>query len=212
MDNLGTFVLAIGALGTASFGIIEGLKWTPLGRLGFGQLRKILGKPVMQALQTAYGSEYEMLLQAQYRAGRIAGDLPRTLRQGARIGLTPENAAALGEQMNVVDPAALADVARTLQAGGELEGDARGVLGRYELALDARIDAALAVANQRYASLLKVWASVISIIIALVVGTHHGQPYFTSVVVGIAAVPVAPIAKDLAKGLQAAAKALPRKA
>ena len=52
---------------------------------------------------------------------------------------------------------------------------------------------------------------MISIIIALVVGSYHGQPYFTSVVVGIAAVPVAPIAKDLAKGLQAAAKALPRK-
>src|SRR5258705_13794306 len=35
LDNPGTFVLAAGALGTAAFGIVEGLKrWRPIGEAG----------------------------------------------------------------------------------------------------------------------------------------------------------------------------------
>ena len=38
MENLGTIVLAVGALGTASFGIVEALKWTGVGLFGFGKI------------------------------------------------------------------------------------------------------------------------------------------------------------------------------
>ena len=35
VNHIGTVVLAVGALGTASFGIVEGLKWTAIGTIGF---------------------------------------------------------------------------------------------------------------------------------------------------------------------------------
>ena len=45
MENLGTLVLAVGALGTAAFGIVEALKWTPIGLFGFGQIKPRYGAP-----------------------------------------------------------------------------------------------------------------------------------------------------------------------
>ena len=206
-------MLAVGALGTASFGIIEGLKWTHLGLAGFGQISKLLGDPVMKALQIAYGPEYRSLLQAQYRANRTSGDLPRSLRQGARIGLTPDTAEALACQVGVVGGVELKAVAGALQKGKNLTESQRAVLGRCELALDARIDAALALANDRYIGIIRVMASFVSICIALVVWgaiAPEGVRAWMALFVGIAAVPIAPIAKDLASALQSAAKAISR--
>lgn len=210
MENLGTIVLAVGALGTASFGIVEGLKWTIVGLSGFRQIRKLLGDPVMEALRVAYGPEYMSLLKAQYRANRISGDLPRSLRQGARVGLTPSTAEALANQVGVVSKAELKTVAAALQKGKNLTDSQRNVLGRYELALDARIDAALALANDKYIGYIRVLASVVSIGIALAVRQAAGGEWLTAVIVGVAAVPIAPIAKDLASALQSAAKAMSR--
>ncbi len=214
MENLGTIVLAVGALGTASFGIVEGLKWTVIGLSGFRQIRKLLGDPVMEALRVAYGPEYMSLLKAQYRANRTSGELPRSLRQGARVGLTPNTAEALADQVGVVDKAELKIVAAALQKGKNLTDSQRNILGRYELALDTRIDAALALANDKYIGYIRVLASLVSIGIALAVwwnASPEDVNLLTVVIVGVAAVPIAPIAKDLASALHSAAKAMSRK-
>lgn len=73
-------VLAAGALGTAAFGIVEGLKWTRLGELGFSKIEETLGSALMPALKVAYGPQYVSLLRAQYRQGRGKGELPRRSR------------------------------------------------------------------------------------------------------------------------------------
>ena len=211
MENLGTIILAIGALGTASFGIVEGLKWTIVGLAGFRQIRKLLGEPVMQALHVAYGPEYLSLLKAQYRANRAGGELPKSLRQGARIGLTPDTAEALASRIGVVGKKELKSVAAALEKGKTLSDSERNILGRYELALDTRIDAALALANDRYIGYMRVFASLVSIGIALSVRQWMDGDWLRAVIVGVAAVPVAPIAKDLASAIQSAAKAMQKK-
>ena len=209
MDNLGTLVLAVGALGTAAFGIVEALKWTPIGLMGFGQINRLLGGPVMKALEVAYGPEYLSLLKGQYRSGRTEAQLAKTIRQGVRVGLTPETAAGLATRIGVVQPDDLTAVAESLQTGEDLSDEHRSILGRFELALDARIDAAMALANDKYAGSLRVVASAVAIVIALAVGLNAGEDLLTSLVVGIAAVPIAPMAKDLSKAIQSAGKALP---
>ena len=211
MENLGTLVLAVGALGTAAFGIVEALKWTPIGLMGFGQINRLLGDPVMKALEVAYGPEYLSLLKGQYRSGRTEAQLSKTIRQGARVGLTPETAASLADRIGVVQPDDLTAVAASLQTGEDLSDEHRSILGRFELALDARIDAAMALANDRYAGSLRVIASVVAIVIALAVGLNAGEDLLISLVVGIAAVPIAPMAKDLSKAIQSAGTALPGK-
>jgi hypothetical protein len=209
MDNLGTIVLAVGGLGTAAFGIVEALKWTPIGMMGFRQITRLLGAPALDALRVAYGPASIDLLEAQYRTGRSAGQLPKSIRQGVRVGLTPDTAGPLAERLGVVAADDLVAVAEALQQGAELTDAQRSILGRFELALDARIDSALALADDRYAGSMRVIASLVAIIIALAIGIYAGQSVLLALIVGIAAVPVAPMAKDLSSAIRAAGQALP---
>ncbi len=211
VGNLGTTVLAVGALGVAAFGIVEGFKGAGLGLLGFGQIRKILGAQVFNALRIAYGDDYLSVLKVQYRTGRSSGDLTRNIRQGARIGLTPDTAEELAKSVGVIDPKDLIAVAEAIRAGEDLNEEQVGVLGRYELALDARIDAATAMASYQYANSMRVAASVVAVVIALAVAPLVGANWLTALVVGVAAVPIAPIAKDLATAIQSASAAMSRK-
>lgn len=206
LDHLGAAVLAAGALGTAAFGIVEGLKSSKLiGEAGFSTIVRML-KALWEALHIAYGTDVEHLLRAQYRGD--ARELARVMRQGVRLGLTPGNAAAIATELGVVTAEALVDAARAVEAGLELTPQQRNVLGRFELAVDARIESALTLALDRYKRAVIIAASVIAVGIALVVGRELGVPPRESLIVGLAAVPLAPVAKDVASALKAAATAL----
>ena len=210
MENLGTILLATGALGTAAFGIVEALKWTRLGEAGFGAILTLLG-PLRKTLLVAYGTDYEQLLRGQYRGD--SRDLARSLRQGVRVGLTEEHAKELASFLGSIDAAMLQTAVRGAETGNELTPELRNVLGRFELAADARIDAALARAQSLYAGAARVTASLLALSIALVAGlTMAIDRLPLAVLVGIAAVPLAPIAKDLVSALQAATKAIGTKA
>src|SRR5688572_12275796 len=68
LEHLTAAVLATGALGTAAFGIVEGLKWVRrLGEAGFPALERVLGAPLLALLQAAYGTDVVRVLRAQYR-------------------------------------------------------------------------------------------------------------------------------------------------
>jgi len=206
MENLGTMILATGALGTAAFGIVEALKWTRLGEAGFRAILKVLG-PIIELLRTAYGPDFQNLLRAQYRGDQR--DLTRVIRQGVRVGLTAANASQAASFLGMIDGERLAEAARQVEEGRELPAELRNVLGRFELAVDTRIDAALMLAKSRYVGATRVTASIFALLIAVAVGSYLGNDYiFQSILVGIAAVPLAPIAKDLVSALQSASKAI----
>ncbi len=206
MENLGTIVLATGALGTAAFGIVEALKWTRLGEAGFRSILKVLG-PIIELLRTAYGPDFQNLLRAQYRGDQR--DLTRVIRQGVRVGLTAANANQAARFLGMIDGERLTEAARQVEEGRELPAELRNVLGRFELAVDTRIDAALLLAKSRYVGATRVTASIFALLIAVAVGKYLGNDYiFQSIVIGIAAVPLAPVAKDLVGALQSASKAI----
>ena len=205
-DHLGATVLAAGALGTAAFGIVEGLKgWRIIGEAGFATLRRLLAM-LMEALIAAYGPDAERLLSAQYRGD--SRELARVIRQGTRLGLSPKNAAALATALGIVSPEDLVDAARAVEAGGDLTAKQKNTLGRFELAVDARIESAMTLALDRYRRTVILAASIVAVAIALVMGQQLGFPPRESLIVGLAAVPLAPVAKDVAAGLKAAAEAL----
>lgn len=209
--TLTAMVLATGALGTAAFGIVDGLKIFGLGKLGFGKIRATLGEAVMEAVHGAYGAETSTYLRALYLEGRKEGALPRTLRQGLRVGLTPDNALRLAEVVGVVDGVRLREAARKLQAGRDLEDEERGIVGRFELAIDSRIEAALVLADQSYINGMRVAALIVAVALALVAAAtlgDFGANLPRALIVGLAAVPLAPIAKDLATALRQARTAV----
>ncbi|HWX78817.1 MAG TPA: hypothetical protein VNZ02_01905 [Steroidobacteraceae bacterium] len=213
VTNLSTFIAGAGALGTACFGIIEGLKWTSLGEAGFGQIIKYLGPELLDALKIAYGPQYQKLLRAQYRQdSQTQAAIAKTLRQGVRIGLTTTNAASIAGFLGSVDAAALTSAAGSVAKGANLTGDDRAAIGRFELTVDARIDSALSSAQDVYLGTLRCVAALLAVGIAEAVvaipGVVTGATWATALLLGIVAVPFAPIANDLVGALQAATKAL----
>jgi hypothetical protein len=212
IDSLGPAIAAAGALGTASFGIVEALKWTPLGAAGFGQIRSYLGPALEDTLRVAYGADYARLLRAQYRQdSQTQGLIGKSLRQGVRIGLTPDNAPDIARFLGTVDPGELKSAALAVINSQALTDEQRGAIGRFELAADARISSALSRAQDVYLGTVRCAASGLSIVLAeaaaIMLGTNQDM-WMVGLLVGVVAVPLAPIANDVVGALQAATKAL----
>jgi hypothetical protein len=177
-------------------------------------------------LRAAYGIEVLELLKAQYRSGRSKGDLPRTLRQGVRIGFGVQSkeeisltAQELGIDKKTSDQAASALLITRAQRPPAAEevsteehspvsSEERSALARLETAIDARLDAALVLADVQYVTQTKVTAMLIALTIALLIGHLIDADVFLSLMIGLAAVPIAPVAKDIATALQEAVRAL----
>lgn len=212
IDSLGPAIAAAGALGTASFGIVEALKWTSLGAAGFGQIRSYLGPALEAALEVAYGPDFQRLLRAQYRQdSQSQSGIGKSLRQGMRIGLTPANAQDIARFLGTIDPEELKSAALAVTSGQALSDTQRAAIGRFELAADARIASALSRAQDVYLGTVRSAASLLSIVLAevaaLMLGTNSGM-WMVGLLVGIVAVPLAPIANDVVGALQAATRAL----
>ncbi len=223
-QNWHIIILSIGALGTASFGIVEGLKWLDfVGLRGYNTLIKSFDASFFNALTKAYGKDYEAFLKAQYRSDRATGGLNRVLRQGVRVGLHEDNAVELANWVGVngVDAETLKQVAAELSTPRDPdapvdpaeEDKKRRQLGRFELAIDTRIDAAIVKANSRYTGAMRGLATITAFVLTAVVAYGlldwpFPEGLWLVFVIGAAAVPVAPIAKDLASSLTSAANAL----
>jgi hypothetical protein len=205
--DISNAILAAGALGTAAFGVVEALKFTPLGNAGFGVAMRQLG-PLAEALRLAYGDDFLELLRGQYRADD-RDLLARSLRQGVRVGTTDSNAESIARFLGSLDKVKLAAAIKAADAGDDLAPEQRNIIGRFELAADARIESALTLARARYIDSARVAASIVALTLALAVGANMPDvSMVNALIVGLAAVPLAPIAKDVASGIQSAAKAL----
>lgn len=216
LPPLSLLITATAALGGAAFGIVEGLKWTRLGNAGFGQIEAHLG-PLLASLSYAYGEDYLKLLRGKYKGNQQ--DLRRTLRQGIRIGLNGKNASPLAEYVGIPsDPGQLEAVAEELDSGNELSEPEGRILARFEAAVDARIDAALTMAQASYAGEMRLCATGVAVFISLATGAvllvgggedmEWWRTLGTALLVGLAAVPIAPVAKDLVTAIQAASSAI----
>jgi len=189
-------------------------------------------RPLRPALEVAYGANYLEILAQQYRADRSAGKAPDTIRQGVRLGLPfmpVDEAAKLIASVWKMDPALSTQLATALQApapgapppavpgapvaapSGAVD-PVQALAGRFATALDARIGAAFAVAEEQYEAQAKMWSGLVAVLLALGfnygLGTapdavNHGKfSWWLALGIGIIAVPLAPVAKDLSSSLQ----------
>ncbi|MCC7196341.1 MAG: hypothetical protein IT356_12380 [Gemmatimonadaceae bacterium] len=244
-SEIASFVLAAGALGTAAYGVVEASKYfAAIGEAGYPSLTGVLGG-LMGPLRTAYGANADALLRAQYRGDQraltrllrqgvrigLCGDNAQSVARDL-ASVDPESLARAIRVATGEDERATAQLQR--DAGGEeseggsgnasaardgstqLTDAQRSIIARYELAADARIDAAITLAQARYAGALRLLASAAAVAIALIVASvatpRTTNDYALAVLIGVGAVPLAPIAKDLASGIQAAARALKARA
>jgi hypothetical protein len=189
-------------------------------------------QPLSPALKLAYGPGYFDIIAQQYRADRSAGRAPDTIRQGVRLALpflSKTRAADVISSVWDMDRSYAEALAEALQAptadtppkppapvaaaSGAVD-PTQALAGRFATALDARVSAAFDLADERYESQAKLWAGIASVVLA--VGFNYGLgekfPMLLAIGIGIVAVPLAPVAKDLSTSLQnalTAFKAIP---
>ena len=222
--DLSQVVLAIGALGVASFALVDTSKIAAKGGVsnsGFAfimrAIRQLLPDEKLGERSTESTNPRTLLdiLHANWIGGMTLGDQKAVAKSLIKLRLTAETAAAYSKAANV-DAAVLRSVAVKMTTGGELEPPETNVLGRFDLALTAILDEGYQRADQRYRNLTRFWAMWVSIVIAVaggwVVAGGEASNYFlkpdmwAALICGILATPLAPISKDLASALQAGVK------
>ena len=239
-DQFGAAIGAVGSLGVAAFGVTESLGKAfaftfrkrsdhRLGHWGlpYVGLKAVLTmtRPLHLALQCAYGEDYAEVIAQQYRAARIDGSAPDTIRQGVRLGLPflkPEDGADLIAAVWRMERRHAEALARALQAeapqtpattSGQTVDPAQALAGRFATALDARVNAAFQLADEQYEASAKMWAGFAAIVLAAGfnwgLASHTGPawwqglyPWPVAIGAGLVAVPLAPVAKDLSTSLQ----------
>lgn len=214
IDSVGTQIIAIGALGTAAFGLADASKvfWGGPSRAGFGYIVKAL-LPFDAALRNAVGSnadteDWKRVLRAHWINGRDANDQKAIATSLIQLGLTPETAPAIAPHAHL-EPEAFVALIRDLTEGAELTPEQVNMLGRFKASVEALIDAAYERADQAYRNVMRMLSGIISVVLALMVAAMAGRPdYGTAFLVGLVAVPLAPIAKDISSALRAAGTAL----
>lgn len=213
-DDVLATIAAMGGLGLAAMALVDALKAVPGGgvsRIGFGHVRKVL-RLFDKVLARAAGPEWEAVIMAHWINGRDRDDQVGAIRSLLRLGLNADTADQLAAIGNV-DPAALGKAAGKLATGAPLGEAEINLIGRVEAAVEARLDAAFDLAEQSYRNSARTLAGVIAIGLAVGAGVLLSTPeeridLRVAALVGLLAVPIAPIAKDLVGALTAAARAV----
>lgn len=240
-DQLGGAVAAVGSLGVAAFGLVESAGKAFAFTYSVGRERHLvhwglpyvglevvhkMALPLRTALRCAYGDGYAEIIAQQYRANRSDGSAPDTIRQGVRLGLPFLSVTAATDLIASVwhmDPAHSKALAEALQADppatttpaaspspGTVD-PVQALAGRFATALDARINAAFQLADERYETVAKTAAGVFAVILAgvfnygLATSTSQDHGLYSwpiAIIIGLVAVPIAPVAKDVSTSLQ----------
>lgn len=215
--DLGELVLAAGAVGTAAMGVTEGFKSIRFKPLGYHCIESELAW-AQAALKNAYGDNYHSFMTSLYRDGRRKDELKEIICTGMRIGLDKENAPIMASIVGRNMEALLTSAAQKTAVGEELEPNEKNVLDHFVLVANARVDAAMVLADKAYGNAIRFRAffvalgiSVIATLAYINIGKASYNDLIMAILVGITAVPLAPIAKDVANAFQSAAKAIAAK-
>jgi hypothetical protein len=225
--NIGNFLTAAGALGTAAFGLVDTSKAFRGGvsNAGFGHIQQAVTPFIGDAGQNGARSFGEADILATLKANWINGVAKNEQKAVAksliRLGLTTGNARTLAGAAGV-DAEQLETCAKSIRNGENLTPQNLNVLGRFDAIVSAVLDEAYERADQQYRNLSKLAAALTAVVLAVIAGglifrqnnSGNWLGYFGStqliiaVLVGLVSTPLAPIAKDLSSALAAAVKAV----
>jgi hypothetical protein len=224
-------IAAIGALGTAAFGLVDSFKALPGGgisRSGFKFIRAAITKltPSVPSLEKTELSQKAILytLLSQWINGVDKSNQISIAKSLIKLRLTPDTAPALAAATGV-DAEILKSVAAKIQKGSSAASnppDPNGltiqesdVYGRFDLLLSTLLDQAYQRADQRYKNAARATAVPVAVVLAvlgayLVFGSKHftGGDIALAVLVGLISTPIAPIAKDISSAITTAAQAI----
>ena len=216
--NLTQIVLAIGSLGTAAYGVVDVSKGFGGGvsNRGFGDIKKVVSQFIPAVSGASGGSALSLTsvlttLRANWLNGMALGDQKSVAKALIKLNLNAASARAMAAATGVAETV-LTSIAQKLPAGGDLTKEESDAYGRFDLLLSAVLDQGYQRADQRYRNSAKLLAVPVAVGLALL-GAWAISPgpllppdAWRAVVGGLLATPLAPVAKDLASGIQAGTK------
>jgi hypothetical protein len=222
--DISEVVAAIGALGLASFALVDTSKVGRKGGVsnsGFVFIERAVKRFLPGEKRSPPNSSGDRsvldILHANWIAGMALGDQKAVAKSLIKLRLTEDTAGQFAKAGGV-DAAVLKSVAAKMTSGVELAPAELNVLGRFDLALTAFLDEGYQRADQKYRNVARTSAMVVSVVLAVLGGwavADNATAYFlgkgtlnvwTAALCGLLATPLAPIAKDLASALQAGVK------
>jgi hypothetical protein len=217
---LPNIIVAIGGLGTASFGLVDSTKvfWGGVNRIGFGKIKATVTALTPGATVNGLGQARVIrTLRANWYNGQDLGSQKAIAKSLIKLGLNTGNAAAIADAAGV-DRAVLQSVATKMAAGTALASSESDVYARFDLILTAMLDDAYQEGDQRYTNGTRTWAGVFALLLALVGGWVvkggalsvyvSSNDLWRAVIAGVLAIPLAPVAKDLSSALSAAVNSM----
>jgi hypothetical protein len=222
VNRVPALITAVGALGTAAYGLVDTLKAVPftgggLSVRGMGYIKKTL-TPFLPA--TSIGSDGSVLsresvfqtLQSNWINGMASTDQQAIAKSLIKLRMDVKNTACFAT-LTGVDGDLLKSVVGKMVNGTALEKNETDAYGRFDLVLSTIINQAYERADQEYRNTAKLAAVPISVALAvcaawMIAGTFDGAHITAAVVIGVVATPLAPIAKDLSSALQAGVKTM----
>jgi len=218
LTDIVNMLVAAGGLGAAAMGLVDASKafWGGPSNFGFGYVADALDpflSPLLNNPPAFSKAQILRTLRANWLNGVAKADQKAKAKSLIHLGLTKANAQGLASAAGV-DAAKLQSLSDKTAAGQTVTQDEINVLGQFDAVLSAALDAAYERGDQKYRNASKFIAMVAATIMGGVGGwIAFGSNYTTaniilSLLVGVAAAPLAPVAKDLASSLQAAVSAV----
>ncbi|HEV3482096.1 MAG TPA: hypothetical protein VGR97_07180 [Candidatus Acidoferrales bacterium] len=212
LKTLPQIVAAIGGLGTAAFGLVDASKAVfPVNDIGFPGIRRMLEAltpgPATNALSQ---DKIVATLRSNWINGTDLGSQKAIAKSLIKLNLSPGNADALAIATGV-DPTVLMAVATSIATGTPLTAAQNDVYGRFDLIVTALLDETYQRSDNFYTNWTRAIAAAVAVVLAVfggfiaLQGLHSWLSIVArSVLVGLLATPLAPIAKDLSSALAVA--------
>ena len=215
LASLTTQITAVGALGTAAFGLVDAFKALPGGgisRAGFKFIRAKVKEltPSDPAIDKGGLGQAAVLytLMSQWINGVDSGDQLNIAKSQIKLRLTPTTAPSLAITTGV-DPTILTNVSTKIAAGTSLSQQESDTYGRFDLMLTTLLDQAYQRADQRYRNVAKLTAIPVAVALSMIAARYvPGISEPQAALLGLVATPLAPIAKDISTAIGNSAQAL----
>lgn len=219
-DRITTIILAVGALGTAAYGLVDATKGFGGGvsTRGLAHLRKSLAPLLPVTVAVFAGSNLTpdaifKTLKSNWINGVSADNQKAIAKSLIKLRMDVDSASTFAA-LTGVDLAVLKTVIGKMSTGTPLVPAETDTYARFDLVLTTMIDQAYQRADQQYRNTAKLVSVPVSIALAMLAAAaisnwnlaqaHLGIAF----VLGLIATPLAPIAKDLSTAVQTAAKAI----
>jgi len=218
LTEMANMLIAAGGLGTAAMGVVDASKafWGGPSNFGFRYVVNELDPFLAQLANnpTAFSKAQTVrTLKANWLNGVPKADQKAKAKSLIHLGLTRGNAQGLANAAGV-DASGLQSLAEKTASGAAVTQDEINVLGQFDAVLSAALDAAYERGDQKYRNAAKLLAMVVATGMGGLGGWIAFSPNYTtthillSLLIGVSATPLAPVAKDLASTLQAAVTAV----